>query len=844
MFKNKRLFSFFILSLFFFSLSFIFLDSNAVLASGDNFGVDTIDEEIVLEKTNPIAMVTRIINIVLGLLGIISVGIILYAGFLWMTSEGNEEKIAKAKNTLKNAVIGLIIILSAWGIVTFVLRTLYDNTGGPGGDQIPDHSSAFQEGLGALGVCSVESVYPEPGKKGVPRNTIIMVTFKEEIDPTTINNNNVSICTEDDFNFESRVCSDPVSFTSSTNDNKVIVMSPDSYLGNENSNTSYLVYLSNDILKQDEAVSIFEACSPQYLLWNFEVSNKLDLTPPQVESVFPQPDDGRDTVESVSKLSYASATLEVMGTPRYFTPASIVSVTNGGGTIATATAEINQNYIREYTDFEVVIDSNIDNKASLTSGSMNNLGLFDIVDDRVDFTNFFEFELGEGWIPGNSWYVTVSKMVPADKIKVGSFTYTFVNGASDIGGYNIGVRTDAVSQAEQIALVINSNPLVNVENEGSSVELTSVVGGANGNSIAIESYSKDDAVVVSSLFDGGSDRVDNYRTIGEKDKPMNSIIQINFNEAVNPLTVVGDSIEVQDYIRVVNLSDGNSIVEGDFRISSNYKTVEFVSKDKCGTNACGVDIFCLPANSHLAVEIEAASLFNCGTSDLECLNKNPFTNCLSGICQNDDGKRFPLAGTPINGVVDTANNSLDGNKDGYSYGPATYHNLNNPSLLEGDSLVWSFYINDYIDTNPPKILEYTPEYDDLSSRVNMYAPIEIIFDKLMSATTLTTGKYLSKIGESEVYHNRLNLKSGQLVGYWVNFVNQDVDPVDGDPDRTRIFLEHAKFFEGVDYSAQAGSGLENIYQNCYKPSASINCNANSDYPSCCNLSITDNSTCD
>jgi hypothetical protein len=839
MFKTKRLFSLFILSLFFFSLSFIFLDSNTVLASGDNFGVDTIDEEIVLEKTNPIAMVTRIINIVLGLLGIISVGIILYAGFLWMTSEGNEEKVAKAKNTLKNAVIGLVIILSAWGIVTFVLRTLYDNTGGPGGDQIPDHSSEFQEGLGALGVCSVESVYPEPGKKGVPRNTIIMVTFKEEIDPATINNNNVSICLEDDFNFESRVCSDPVSFTSSTNDNKVIVMTPDSYLGNENSNTSYLVYLSNDILKQDEAVSIFESCSPQYLLWNFEVSNKLDLTPPQVESVFPQPDDGRDIVESVSELSYASSTLEVVGTPNYFVPASVVSVTNGGGTTVNATATINQNYIREYTNLEVSVS---DNKAFLSSVSPSaSLGAFDIVDNRVDFTNFFEFEMEEGWVDGNSWSVVVSKMIPADKIKVGSFSYTFVNGDSSIGGYNIGVRTNAEAQAEQIALVVNSNPLVDVENEGSSVELTSVVGGTNGNSIAIESYS--DAVVVESLFDGGSDRVKDYKTIGEKDKPMNSIIQINFNEAVNPLTVVGDSDEVQDYIRVVNLSDGNSRVEGDFRISSNYKTVEFVSKNKCGTNACGVDIFCLPANSHLAVVIEAASLFNCGTSDLECLNKNPFTSCLSGICQNDDGKRYPLAGTPINGVVDTANNSLDGNKDGYSYGPATYHNLNDPSLLEGDSLIWSFYINDYIDTEPPKILEYTPEYD-LNNRVNMYSPIEIIFNKLMSATTLTTGKHLSKIGESEVYHNRLNIKSGQLVGYWVNFENIDVNPVDGDPDRTRIFLEHAKFFEGVDYSAQAGSGLENIYQNCYKPSASIDCNAKINSPSCCNLSPTENSTCD
>ena len=57
-------------------------------------------------------------------LGILALSLVLYAGFLWMTSAGNEEKIDKAKGILKNAVIGLIIIMSSWGIVTFIIYKL------------------------------------------------------------------------------------------------------------------------------------------------------------------------------------------------------------------------------------------------------------------------------------------------------------------------------------------------------------------------------------------------------------------------------------------------------------------------------------------------------------------------------------------------------------------------------------------------------------------------------------------------------------------------------------------------------------------------------------------------
>lgn len=74
--------------------------------------------------------VARIINVALGLLGIVAVVLIVYAGFTWMTAGGNEEKIKSAQKTLMAAVIGLVIILSAYAITDFVVKELYTATTG------------------------------------------------------------------------------------------------------------------------------------------------------------------------------------------------------------------------------------------------------------------------------------------------------------------------------------------------------------------------------------------------------------------------------------------------------------------------------------------------------------------------------------------------------------------------------------------------------------------------------------------------------------------------------------------------------------------------------------------
>ncbi len=106
------------------------------LVFAQTFGVDEVSSGLggSLSESDPRAIFTRIINVTLGLLGVIALGLIIYAGFLWMTSGGEEEKISKAKKLLVSAVIGLGIILSSWAIASFVLDRLSDATNGTNGD--------------------------------------------------------------------------------------------------------------------------------------------------------------------------------------------------------------------------------------------------------------------------------------------------------------------------------------------------------------------------------------------------------------------------------------------------------------------------------------------------------------------------------------------------------------------------------------------------------------------------------------------------------------------------------------------------------------------------------------
>lgn len=61
-----------------------------------------------------------ILGAFLAFLGIIFLALLVYGGLIWMTAAGNDARVAKARNLIVAAVIGLIIVLAAYAGTTYL----------------------------------------------------------------------------------------------------------------------------------------------------------------------------------------------------------------------------------------------------------------------------------------------------------------------------------------------------------------------------------------------------------------------------------------------------------------------------------------------------------------------------------------------------------------------------------------------------------------------------------------------------------------------------------------------------------------------------------------------------
>ncbi len=124
---SKYLISLVVLS--FLALSFLTLP--ALAQPNDVYGINNVsnglNNSLPGAGTDLRTIIARIINFALGFLGIIAVVIILAGGFKWMTAAGNEDKVAEARKLLVAGVIGLVIILAAWAVSTFVIGAIYNS---------------------------------------------------------------------------------------------------------------------------------------------------------------------------------------------------------------------------------------------------------------------------------------------------------------------------------------------------------------------------------------------------------------------------------------------------------------------------------------------------------------------------------------------------------------------------------------------------------------------------------------------------------------------------------------------------------------------------------------------
>ncbi len=88
--------------------------------------VQTTDDQSLMK------VVGSIINVVIGIVGVIAVVMMIVGGINFITSQGDTAKVTKARNTILYGVVGLVVALLAFAIVNFVISSM-ESAGGAAG---------------------------------------------------------------------------------------------------------------------------------------------------------------------------------------------------------------------------------------------------------------------------------------------------------------------------------------------------------------------------------------------------------------------------------------------------------------------------------------------------------------------------------------------------------------------------------------------------------------------------------------------------------------------------------------------------------------------------------------
>lgn len=92
----------------------------AALVDSDKFNVP----KVLTDQPNGAGLTPTqvVINIVFAAAGSIAVLIVAIGGFQYVIAQGDPQKVAKAKNTIIYAVIGLVVVISGYAIVSFIIQ--------------------------------------------------------------------------------------------------------------------------------------------------------------------------------------------------------------------------------------------------------------------------------------------------------------------------------------------------------------------------------------------------------------------------------------------------------------------------------------------------------------------------------------------------------------------------------------------------------------------------------------------------------------------------------------------------------------------------------------------------
>ena len=87
----------------------------------NNFSTTACFEQGDCSMEDLVQLVVNIINLLLGLAGVIAMFFFAYGGYNWITSYGSDEKVQLGMKSIEGAVVGIVVVMAAWVGVRFVL---------------------------------------------------------------------------------------------------------------------------------------------------------------------------------------------------------------------------------------------------------------------------------------------------------------------------------------------------------------------------------------------------------------------------------------------------------------------------------------------------------------------------------------------------------------------------------------------------------------------------------------------------------------------------------------------------------------------------------------------------
>ncbi|MSU75161.1 MAG: hypothetical protein EXS55_01460 [Candidatus Magasanikbacteria bacterium] len=273
----------------------------------------------------------------------------------------------------------------------------------------------------------------------------------------------------------------------------------------------------------------------------------------------------------------------------------------------------------------------------------------------------------------------------------------------------------------------------------------------------------------------------------------NSVIQIDFTEAIDPIGLQGSfNIGNQNIGKNSFFLDGQAIFlqsgasqkpGGVFRLTNGYRTLEFTPDTPCGVNACGGQVFCLPVCDAIGS--------NCKEDNYELLLKAARTLSTSS---------FEAA--PFTGAADLAGNALDSKPFGLPSNVATttvpvFHKWEEP-----DNYFWNFKLKNEIDLTTPILNRIVPGLD------SQFIPAKSLWQMTFNKRMRVEPMYQIGIEEHPLSGNGVPLC--RVPRIWFN--------LDG---TTQTRMDHCAFLDDRRqyYLPVVPSEVEDTHFNCFYPGA-------------------------